>query len=300
MAKYKYLCTKTFVTPFLETAKSATVDNDVAVDGTTYVQIPAAGNGLATGWVLIAGSTNYDGIWYATAATNYIRIPVPPATYTAETFAGTETINQLTPPGTFLTFNAGKEYEFDAAQSRSEFTQITTERLTEIPVKLTDLRASDTAMALLGAAAGTPSGAMGITVGTHGSASPVVVGEAASGNSKTDTCRVLLEIPEAYQGNRTLKVRAHARVSVAATSSATVDCECYKTDGEAGVGSDLCETAAQSCNSATWADYDFTITQNNLAKLDILDIQFTAVVNDTGGTTGAVFQLGNVSLLLDI
>ena len=154
-----------------------------------------------------------------------------------------------------------------------------------------------TTMLPLGASSS--SGVLGVTLGTHGTNSPVIIGEAASGTSKTDACRFLFVIPNSYVSGGDVKVRLHCRVTVAATVSATVDCECYEGNGEAGVSAELCSTAATSMNSDTWADVDFTITSTDLVPGDVLDIKLTAVVNDTGGTTGAIAQIGKVSLLLD-
>lgn len=153
--------------------------------------------------------------------------------------------------------------------------------------------------ALLGTTAGTPSGAFGLTYGTHGSASPKIVGESASGNSKTNTCRRLYTLPPEYQEAETVTLRVHARITADANTSETIDAEVYETDGEAGVGSDICATAAQTLTTS-FASYDFTITATTLTAGDTLDIELTGVADDTGGAAGAVIEIGEVFLLLDI
>lgn len=72
-------------------AMSGTLDNAAATDqGSGLVRIPITGHGIVAGsHVYISGSTNYDGDYVVAAvATDTIDVY---ATFTAETFAGTET-----------------------------------------------------------------------------------------------------------------------------------------------------------------------------------------------------------------
>lgn len=155
-------------------------------------------------------------------------------------------------------------------------------------------------LALLGASAGTPSGAFGLTPGTHGSASPIIVGEAANNNSKTNTLRFLFALPPEYVSGGDIKVRAHATITGDVAVSQTIDVQAFKSDDEAGVGSDLCATAAQTLTEITFDDYDFTITPTGLAAGDVLDIEITGVANDTGGSANKLIQIGKISVLCDI
>jgi hypothetical protein len=75
-----------------------TIDNAAAVDkGGGEVGIPITGHSLAAGdHIEINGTTNYDGQYYINSQTaNEIVIT---ATYNAETFGGTETVDEI--PGT--------------------------------------------------------------------------------------------------------------------------------------------------------------------------------------------------------
>ena len=161
---------------------------------------------------------------------------------------------------------------------------------------LQDWRTAGT-LALLGTSAGTPANAMGITPGTFGSAAPILVGEAASGNVKTDYARYQFQLPPEYVAGQALTLRVHAKLTTAAyvPTSTTLDAEVYKVDGEAGIGSDICATAAQQL-TASYADYDFTITPATLSPGDKLDIRITGLVTDTGGTTGATLNVGRTTL----
>lgn len=157
--------------------------------------------------------------------------------------------------------------------------------------------------ALLGASAGTPSGAFGITYGTHGTNAPLVAGEAASNNSKTNKMRRTFTLPAEYVAGQTVTLRIKAKETVgAATVSTTVDVEAFEVAAEAGLGgspTDLCATAAQDVTT-TVGDKDFTITPTDLVAGDELDIEITGVTNDTGGAVGTILAIYSVQLLLDI
>ena len=175
--------------------------------------------------------------------------------------------------------------------------QLALNDLDPYPVALDTWRVTGTG-ALLGTAAGTPSGAFGITVGTHGTASPKLVGESASGNSKTNSCRKLVYMDARYDDGETVTIRVHARITANCNTAQTLDVEAYAGDKEAGVGSDLVTTSAQTLTTS-WADYDYTVTVTGLSAGDPLDVEITGVANDTGGTAGAVIEIGDIRILAD-
>jgi hypothetical protein len=181
------------------------------------------------------------------------------------------------------------------AIARSALTQ---DALKPYTVPLTQMQATGTG-AQLGAAAGTPSGAMGLTVGTYGSATPLVVGEAASGNSKTDYCRFQFTLPGEYDAGETITLRVRAERTGALNVSGTIDASVYLSDGGGGLGSDLCATSVQTV-TASFANYDFVVTPTGLVAGDTLDIQLTAVANDTGATNNKLVAIGAVQVLLDV
>lgn len=177
---------------------------------------------------------------------------------------------------------------------------LTEDALASYMVPLGDLKTTGT-MQPLGAAAGTPSGACGITAGTYGSATPKVVGEAANNNSKTDYCRFQFALPPEYVDGGDVKLIVAGAVGAAMAVAATVDVQAFLSDGGGGVdGTDLCATAAQSINSTDFAAKTFTITSTGLVKGDVLDIQLTLVANDTGGTANDVAIIGSLGMALDI
>lgn len=163
---------------------------------------------------------------------------------------------------------------------------------------LTRLTATGTGAAL-GTAAGTPSGALGLTVGTFGSASPKVVGEAANNNHKTDYARFQFALPAEYVSGGGITVRVKSRITGNVQVAQTIDCSVYKTDGAAGIGSDLCSTSAITLTTS-FANHDFTITPSGLVAGDLLDVQLTADADDTGGSANKLIEIGAVELLLDV
>jgi hypothetical protein len=166
-------------------------------------------------------------------------------------------------------------------------------------VALEDWRATGTG-ALLGASAGTPAGAFGFTVGAHGTNVPKIAGEAASNNSKTNLMRHTFLLPPVYVAGESITVRISAKETVgAATVATSVDVEAFRDAGEAGIGSDLCATAAQDVTT-TVGNKDFVITPTGLVSGDKLDIEITGVTNDTGGAVGTILNIYKTQLLLDV
>jgi hypothetical protein len=175
-------------------------------------------------------------------------------------------------------------------------TQLTEETSAPYGVKLDGLKTAGTFVAL--GTAGTPSGAMGFTPGTFGSATPLVVGESASGASKTDYSRFEFVLPNEYVAGGALSIQLTAEVTALPHVGATLAAAAYlASDG--GVGSNLVTTSAQTL-TASFANYNFTVTPTGLAGGDVLDIQLTGVCNDTGGTTGAVIEISAVTMLLSV
>ena len=151
----------------------------------------------------------------------------------------------------------------------------------------------------LGSAAGTPAGDLGLTPGAHGTNTPILIGEAASGNSKSDAGRVIFELPAEYVAGGTITVRVRAAITGNVQVAQTVAVAAYASDGGGGVSASLCTTAAQTVTTS-FANYDFTLTPTSRVAGDVLDILVTAAANDTGGTANKLIQIGAVSVLLQV
>lgn len=113
--------------------------------------------------------------------------------------------------------------------------------------------------------------------------------------------RVMIHMPHNYESAATTKIRFHAgMVTTVADTTATIDCEAYKTDEDAGVGSDLVSTSATTINSLTSADVDFTLDASTLTPGDTLDVRVTIAVNDGATGTAVIAQFGACQLLCDV
>ena len=206
--------------------------------------------------------------------------------------------------GTALTAAGGDGSIFEYLPARTTTsgtvarTQLTQENNAPYPVPLTALKTHATLVGL-GASAGTPAGDMGLTPGTCGTNTPLVLGEAASGASKSDAARFLFELPKEYVAGQAVTIRVRAKVTVAATVSATIVAAAYKADGAGGDSANLVTTAAAALTTS-FANYDCVVTPTALNPGDTLDILLTAAVNDTGGTTGATAEISSVTMLLSV
>jgi hypothetical protein len=82
--------------------------------------------------------------------------------------------------------------------------------------------------------------------------------------------------------------------------TATLDCEVWKDDGDGTVSADICATAAQSINSLTLADIDFTVTPTGLVGGDLLNVRLSFGGSDTGNAGVMIPTVTAITMLLDI
>jgi hypothetical protein len=143
---------------------------------------------------------------------------------------------------------------------------------------------------------------LGLVGGTFGSASPSIQTEdLKAAGATTSYARFAVQLPPEYVDGETVVIRCHAgMLTTVADTSATLDVECYESNSEAGIGSDLCATSATSINSVTLADKDFTITASGLSAGDWLDVRLTVTVTDAATGTAVKALIGRVSLCCDI
>ena len=138
--------------------------------------------------------------------------------------------------------------------------------------------------------------------GTFGTASPTIQSVDFGGTTTTAYARAVIALPWEYDDGQTVTLRFHAgMLTTIADASCTLDVVCYESDEEAGIGADICATAAQSINSTTFADIDFTITPTNLAAGDTLDVRITITGTDAGDAgAGITGTIGVAQLLCDV
>jgi len=146
-------------------------------------------------------------------------------------------------------------------------------------------------------AAAASAGQFGFVVGGWGTGGSVLEGEAASGNTKTSNASLIFFLPQNYEAATDITLKIKARTSVVLATASTLDVQAYKSDENGGVGSDLCTTAAQSINSATWAEISFTITGTTLNPGDMLEVYIQCVADDSTGANAGKSQIGNINFV---
>ena len=185
-----------------------------------------------------------------------------------------------------------------SAQTR--LTILKQDALAIFPVRLTGLRVWDAIHTNLpGTAAADDLALIGTTFGT--TAPVVTAGDCKALGATSRYARFMVELPECYEAGETVTLSLSAgMVTTVASSSCTVDVECYKIDKITGIGSDLCTTSATTINSLVFAAKVFTITPSGLTAGDVLDVRLTIACNDAATGTAVTPTIAGIDLLCDI
>lgn len=138
------------------------------------------------------------------------------------------------------------------------------------------------------------SGLLGLT-DTEGAP---LLGNAASGNVKTDKALITFSLPPWYVAGSAITVRLRSKQATSlATASSKVDVDSFKVLADATLGSDLCSTAAQQVTTS-YADYDFTITPTSRVAGERIHLVVCCINDDTGGTVNTAMSISKVTILL--
>lgn len=143
---------------------------------------------------------------------------------------------------------------------------------------------------------------LGLVDGTWATDSPSLQTEDLKAAGATaNYARAQIPLPWEYETGQSVTLRLHAgMITTVADTTATLDVVCYETDEEAGIGADICATAATTINSLVFADIDFTITPTALAAGDLLDVRIHTAVNDGATATAVIGCIGSAKLLCDV
>lgn len=174
------------------------------------------------------------------------------------------------------------------------------EGLVKYPIPWTRFRKDDAYDTVL---PGTATGRyLGLVGGAFASASPSLqTSDLHSAGATTQYGRFTFSLPPEYNPGDTVRVQFHCgMLGHVADVTATILAAVYKSDREAGIGSNLIAASASSMNSVSLADVAFTVTPTGLAVGDTLDIRVAIAVNDaaTGSSVKAV--IGEAAMLLNI
>jgi len=142
---------------------------------------------------------------------------------------------------------------------------------------------------------------MGLITGTPGTDAPTLQGVDFGGTSTDEKCAFTFRLPAEYVSGETITLRVRAAMlTTLSDGTATVDAQVYKEDGAGAVGADICATAAQSINSLTPANKDFTITPTGLVAGDVLQVVLAFGGSDVGNLGVMIPEISKVTMLLDV
>jgi hypothetical protein len=178
-------------------------------------------------------------------------------------------------------------------------TQLSQDDLKPYPVPFEDFRVWDAIQTNLPGTAAADD--LGLYGGTFGTGQPLIRTEDVKTLSKSEYARTQIRLPAEYVAGETVQLRLVAgMVTTIAGTSCVVDVEAYRVGKDNTISADLCATAAQTCNSLTFANKDFTITSATLAAGDVLDVRITITVVDAATGTAVIGAIGGVDLLCDV
>lgn len=143
---------------------------------------------------------------------------------------------------------------------------------------------------------------LGMYTGTFGTAAPIIkTYDASAANAQTLYCRIPVIVPIEYSAGDLFYIRLYAgMVDILADVSCTIDVEAHAVTKDGLVGSDLCQTVAQSINSATFAAKDFSINPSGLEPGDWLDARIAIAINDAASYGNVQAGIASIERVCDI
>jgi len=139
---------------------------------------------------------------------------------------------------------------------------------------------------------------LAVILGTLGADAPQVKSADAGGTTVTAYARFEFAVPPEYIDGQTLTLRCEASMQVVSDDTATLDAVAYR---QAAPATDICATAAQSINSATPANIDFTLTPTNVVSGDILSIRLCVAITDAGDAAANINAvIEQIKILADV
>ena len=141
---------------------------------------------------------------------------------------------------------------------------------------------------------------LGLLTGTWGT-NPVRItaGDCKAIGATTRRIYFSVPVPANYDDGETMQIRIRAKMETTiADNSCTVDLEAY-IGNDGTLTSDLVATSAQSMNSLTASNYDFTLSTGSVEPGDLIECRLTIVCNDAATGTAVTPAVYKVALLCD-
>lgn len=176
---------------------------------------------------------------------------------------------------------------FSKSIDRSNLSQETA--LQPFPVE--GFRSHDALHSLPPSAGGTTH--LGLVSGTFGSDGPTLqTGDLKAAGGTARRTRLLMPVPKEYVAGQSLSLRLRSgMITTVSDGTATIDAEVHKLDGDGAAGGDICTTDAQSINSLTFANKDFSINPAGISPGDMLDVRISITVDDGASATAVIGAL---------
>lgn len=140
---------------------------------------------------------------------------------------------------------------------------------------------------------------LGLVQGTWGSAVNKITAGDCKAASVTRRIYFSVPVPPNYDDGQTIQLRFRAKMETTLSDgTCTIDAEAYiANDGT--LTSDLVTTAAQSMNSLTVANYNFTLASGSIDPGDLIEVRLTIACVDTATATAVTPAVYEVALLCD-
>lgn len=141
----------------------------------------------------------------------------------------------------------------------------------------------------------------GVVLGTDGTNFPTLQTIDSKAATTAVVARAVVRLPANYVAGSAITIRAHAgMLTTIADTSATLGLNVYSNAGNNTGSANLNTTVAQSINSLTFADVNFTITPTGLVAGQLLHIKMTLTVTDAATVTAVKGAVGSVALLASV
>lgn len=136
--------------------------------------------------------------------------------------------------------------------------------------------------------------------GTYGTDWPLVKSDDVGNTTATQYASFFFALPGNYQDGQTITLRVRCKMGVIADDAATLDLTAYRSD-EDGTVTEVRATSATDINSATYANYDYTITPTSRVGGDEIQCRLKFIGTDaaTGVGAGVVLNIAKISVLAD-
>ena len=140
---------------------------------------------------------------------------------------------------------------------------------------------------------------LGLLTGTWGSGANKITAGDCKAATTTRHIYFSVPVPPNYDDGQTIQLRIRAKMETTLSDgTCTIDATAYiANDGT--LTSDLVATAAQSMNSLTAANYDFTLSSGSIDPGDLLEVRLTVACVDSATATAVTPAIYEVALLCD-